>query len=237
MARMEETSMLQESIAYIKRSKKVTLILVAANVLTFLILSLMGSTESGVFMYNHGAAFTPTILQGEYWRVFTAMFLHFGLVHLLYNMLALATMGDMLERLTGAWKYLLIYLLSGLGGNLLSIWWDLRTNDMVISAGASGAIFGVIGALAYCLFRAGGAAGLRSSKRLWIVAALMLSEGFTTAGVDNAAHVGGLITGLVLAVLLYHPKRRRLQNRTDQSTANGQTAQHINRPGFWDDVE
>src|SRR5699024_3481221 len=128
----------------------VNLCMVLLNILVFVVLEFWGNTEDPGFMLGHGASFVPLIVErGEYYRLFTSMFLHFGIEHLFNNMLVLIFLGDMLEKLAGKWRYLLIYLLGGLGGNLLSLAMELRSGEFAVSAGASGAIFAVIGALVF----------------------------------------------------------------------------------------
>ena len=102
-----------------------TVALIVINVAVFLILSAMGDTEDAVFMLNHGGMYEPLIVQEhEYYRLFTSMFLHFGMSHLLNNMVLLGALGWNLELETGKIKFLIIYLVSGLGGNLLSLYYD-----------------------------------------------------------------------------------------------------------------
>ena len=102
-------------------------------------------------MLQCGAAYTPAIMQGEYYRIFTSMFLHFGPQHLGNNMLVLFVLGGRLERTVGKLKYLLIYLLGGMGGNLLCLFLELDSADFAVSAGASGAVFAVMGAMIYAV--------------------------------------------------------------------------------------
>lgn len=101
-------------------------------------------------MLQCGAAYTPAIMQGEYYRIFTSMFLHFGPQHLGNNMLVLFVLGGRLERTVGKLKYLLIYLLGGMGGNLLCLFLELDSADFAVSAGASGAVFAVDGCNDLC---------------------------------------------------------------------------------------
>ena len=117
-------------------------------------------------------------------------------------------MGDCLERTVGKIKYLLIYLLGGIGANVISLALEISHQEAVVSAGASGAVFAVIGALIYIVIRNRGYIENFTARQLLILAALSLYHGVTSAGVDNAAHFGGLLCGFVLCVLLYH--RRRL---------------------------
>ena len=101
-------------------------------------------------MLEHGACYTPYVLEHhEYYRLFTCMFLHFGIQHLIGNMLVLIFLGDTLEQTVGKIRYLIIYILGGLAGNLLSMYHSIQTQDFAVSAGASGAIFAVVGALIY----------------------------------------------------------------------------------------
>ena len=201
--------MIQEMIQFLKTRKKANLTMAAVNVIVFLVLCILGDTQSAAFMQAHGAAWTPAILNGEWYRLFTSMFLHFGIVHLLYNMLCLITLGDTLEHLTGPVRYLIIYLGSGLCGNLLSLAWEMHTDEYAISAGASGAIFGVIGALFVIMLRLGIRNGRMNAKRLGIVAVLMIAQGFFEAGTDNIAHIGGLLGGMLLSFLLAGHSRLR----------------------------
>ena len=145
------------------------------------------------------------------------MFLHFGFEHLMNNMLALATMGWQLEAEIGKVKFLLIYFLSGLGGNLLSLMFDLRTGEYVVSAGASGAIFGIVGALLYIAIRNRGRIGTVSERGLLFMVAITLYFGFTSTGVDNFAHIGGVVCGFVLSVLLYR-KNKSAKRRGSRQT-------------------
>lgn len=184
-----------------------TVLLVAANVIVFLVLSFQGMTENAGFMLQHGAMYVPYIIgKGEYYRLFTSMFLHFGYDHLFNNMIALAAMGWNLELDIGKIKFLIVYFVSGLAGNILSAWWDIQTGSMVVSAGASGAIFGIIGALLYVAIRNRGRIGEISGRGLVAMVVLTLYYGFTSGGVDNMAHIGGLAAGFLSGVLLYRKR-------------------------------
>lgn len=187
-----------------------TIAFITVNVIVFLFLSFKGMTEDGMFLLEHGAMYVPYMIKnGEYYRIFTSMFLHFGFDHLLNNMVILAAIGWNLEEEIGHIKFAILYLLSGLGGNVLSAYWDIHVADYAISAGASGAIFGVIGALLYVAIRNRGRIGDISGKGLVFMVILSLYYGYSSGGVDNMAHIGGLITGFVLSVLLYRKKNRK----------------------------
>ena len=182
--------------------------LIVINVLVFFLLSLRGDTESGYFMLQYGAMYEPLVTEGhEYYRLITSLFLHFGIQHLLNNMVMLGALGYQLENEFGRIKFLLIYFISGIGGNLCSLYWNVSHGEQVISAGASGAIFGLMGALLYIVAVNRGRLGRLSGRGMLIMVALSLYFGLTSSGVDNSAHIGGLICGILITVLLYRRKR------------------------------
>jgi rhomboid protease GluP len=187
-----------------------TYILLGINVTVFLAmtvfgaingLGLNGSQNSHVLLF-FGAMQNQSAAQGEYYRLLTSMFLHIGLIHLAFNSYALFILGQDVERLYGSSRFLVIYFLSGLGGSLASF--VLHTGGGV-SAGASGAIFGLIGAsIAYFyvhrnVFGQSGQAQLRS---LLILAGFNLFLGFTIPFINNLAHMGGLVFGALLGWIL-----------------------------------
>ncbi len=182
--------------------------LIVINVLVFFLLSLRGDTESGYFMLQYGAMYEPLVTEGhEYYRLITSLFLHFGIQHLLNNMVMLGALGYQLENEIGRIKFLLIYFISGIGGNLCSLYWNVSHGEQVISAGASGAIFGLMGSLLYIVAVNRGRLGRLSGRGMLIMVALSLYFGLTSSGVDNSAHIGGLICGILITVLLYRRKK------------------------------
>lgn len=157
-----------------------TIAIAAANVLIFLGLSFMGMTEDSAFMMEHGAMYVPYLMNGErYYTLITSMFLHFGFSHLMNNMVMLLVIGYSLEPEIGKIRFLLIYLGSGLMGNLVSAWFDVNQGSYAVSAGASGAIFGIVGALLYVAIRNHGRVGEISTRGLVLMAGLSLYYGFT----------------------------------------------------------
>lgn len=185
----------------------VNLLLVGSNILIFIVLEIFGNTEDSAYMLRSGAAYTPLILEGEWYRLITSMFLHFGIGHLLNNMVLLLFLGDTLEGMIGKWKYLLIYLGGGIIGNLFSLILDCRTGQMAVSAGASGAVFAVIGGILVILIRHKGRFYNMTASRVLFMMALSIYYGFQSTGVDNAAHVGGALGGIFLTLLLYRKKK------------------------------
>lgn len=183
--------------------------LAVVNVIVFLILTVQGDTENPVFMLEHGAIYPELVLQGgEWYRLFTCMFLHFGVEHLMNNMVILIVAGMQLEHALGKIRYLLLYLISGVGSSLLSLTVMTKTGDLAVAAGASGAVFGIIGALLWVAVRNRGKFENLTTRGLIIMIALCLYYGFTSTGVDNWGHIGGLLTGFVLCILLYRKKIR-----------------------------
>lgn len=186
-----------------------TVMLAAVNVIIYLWLSFGGATEDAGYMLEHGAMYVPYILeQGKYSCLLTSMFLHFGFRHLINNMFMLLVIGSNLEPEMGTARFLITYMASGLAGNVLSGFLDYRTGEYTVSAGASGAIFGLIGALLYVVIRNQGNVRNISGRGMVVMVVLSLYFGFASTGVDNAAHVGGLAAGFFLAVLLYRKKDR-----------------------------
>ena len=164
----------------------------------------LGSTQNSYFMLEHGAFYWPSIkIHGEIYRFFTCIFIHFGFSHLFGNMIVLFFLGDNLERAVGKIKYVIIYLATGLAGSLVSCIYYLIIDEYVLSGGASGAIFGVVGALVYIVTANRGKLEDLDSFRLILFVAFSFYSGFTSTGVDNAAHVGGFVAGLILGKFLY----------------------------------
>lgn len=206
---------MQELKDFIRSRQRMNLIIVVINIIVFVVLSVLGDTGDSMFMLGHGADYAPLVATGEYYRLVTCMFLHFGAEHLFSNMLVLIFLGDTLEQCVGKIRYLLIYLLGGIAGNIVSVWFALRTEDFAVSAGASGAVFAVIGALIYLVIRNKGRLGNYSGQRLMMMAVLSVLQGLTAGGVDNCAHIGGTIAGFVLAFLLCFWDRNGKYNATN----------------------
>lgn len=186
----------------------VTRALVGINVLVFVGLAVLSMSPLQIpaeLLIRAGGNFALRVQGGEVWRLLTALFLHGGLLHVGLNMLALYQAGQVVERLFGRIGFAVIYLAAGLLGNLASLWW----RQGPVSVGASGAIFGVYGALlAYLMIQRGSVPGevfreMRSGTLGFL--GYSLFAGFSIAGIDNAAHLGGLLGGLILGAALAEP--------------------------------
>lgn len=188
---------------YMKKAS-VTHILIAVNIICFIIVEIFGgSTQDTAVLIRWGGAYVPYIQEGQYWRLFTAMFLHAGIRHLLNNMMLLYVLGVALEPLLGKVKYTVLYLGCGLIANLVSYEYYVSRGDATVSIGASGAIYAVMGALIWVVIRNKGRVAGYSIRQMLLLLAFSLYFGFTSAGVANSAHLAGLASGFLASVLLY----------------------------------
>lgn len=184
----------------------VTLALLATNVLVFITMLGFGAGlwhTSNTVQLTWGANFGPATQDGQWWRLATALFLHFGVVHLALNMWALWDVGRLVEQLYGRWRFALLYLASGVFGNLLSL---VLQGNRAVSGGASGAVFSLYGALLVFLWRERNHVQRHEFRWLFgaaiVFTVVTLGMGLVIPGIDNAAHIGGLVCGAVLAQLL-----------------------------------
>ncbi len=182
----------------------ITFILVGINIITFIVLEIMGDTENGGFMLHCGAMNPEMILGfGQWYRLFTGTFMHFGIEHLANNMLLLFLLGQIFERAVGHTRYLGIYLGSGLSGSFFSFFFMCLMGKNDIVAGASGAIFGLVGGMVVVVLVNKGHYNGISTKRILFMVALTLYFGFAYAGTDNVGHIAGVLTGVILTFLSY----------------------------------
>jgi rhomboid protease GluP len=186
----------------------VTPLIVAVNVAVFVAMAVGGAgivKPEGDVHVRWGSNFGLMTASGEWWRLVTSMFLHFGIIHLALNMAALWDFGRLAERFFGNWTFLAMYLLAGISGSTLSLLWHPAVN----SAGASGAVFGVFGMLAGYLVHKELGVPMTVMKRHWGVTLPFIGYnlfiGATVPGIDNAAHIGGLIAGFVMGYALARP--------------------------------
>ncbi len=187
----------------------ITIFFVAVNVVMYLLTELLGSSLDADFMIHMGAMYEPAFLvDREYVRIFTHFFLHFGFEHLFNNMVSLLVLGYSLENSIGKAWFGLIYMASGVFAGMVSVWYHFYTGQEVVSCGASGAIYGLMGALLVILFvyRRQNMRILAGRFALYI--ALSLYSGLKDPGIDNAAHVGGFVGGMVLCSVMCIVKKR-----------------------------
>jgi rhomboid protease GluP len=187
----------------ITNKSSVSIIIIALNILVFIIMVFAGLgfiSFDGQDLYAWGANYRPAVVNGQWWRLLTNIFLHGGLMHLIFNMYGLLFVSIFLEPILGRVKFIIAYILCGLLASLASIWWHPAT----LSVGASGAIFGLYGVLTALLTT--NKADANSKKGVLINNAIFIGInliiGFT-GGIDNAAHIGGLLAGFIIGYIMY----------------------------------
>ena len=190
-----------------KRVPWVTLILIAVNVTVFFIVEANGSSLDSDYMLRMGAAYEPLVVDGgEYYRLITHFFLHFGWDHLFNNMISLLVLGYATETVLGKVRFVSLYFLSGIVAGAASLLYNM-SGDPSVSCGASGAIFGLSGALLILVIR--GTRGKRSTEvlRYLVYMALSLYSGFLDPSIDHMAHLGGFVFGALLCLLMTFGKK------------------------------
>ncbi|WP_188206160.1 rhomboid family intramembrane serine protease [Alkalibacillus aidingensis] len=187
---------------------RVTFVLIALNLVIFALLERNGSSTDTFHLIDWGAKFNPAIANGEWWRIITSMFLHIGALHLFMNMLALFFLGDVAEKIYGTKRFLFIYFTAGVFGGVASF----ATNDAV-AAGASGAIFGLFGALLFFGVHYRDLFFKTIGSSLLIIVAINIVFGFTIPQIDNGAHLGGLIGGFFAAQIVHLPKKKDIMKQ------------------------
>ncbi|GLY09956.1 rhomboid family intramembrane serine protease [Pseudobacillus badius] len=177
---------------------------IAVQIIVFFLLELSGGSTNSATLIYFGAKYNPLILEGEWWRFITPVFLHIGFLHLLMNTFALYFLGTAVEKIYGRFRFLFIYLFAGFAGTLASF-----VISPSLSAGASGAIFGCFGALLYfgviyprLFFRTMG-------MNIIVLIVINLVFGFSMPGIDNAGHIGGLIGGFLAAGAVHVPAKTK----------------------------
>ncbi len=182
---------------------KVTPVIICLNLLVWLVMILNGVSPyfpSAEEAMKWGATNAELVADGDYWRLITSNYIHFGFLHLGMNMLALHNVGRLLERFIGPWRFGILYTFTGIFASSVSIWW----NQYGVGAGASGAILGIVGVLAALLTTN----LIDKSIRLSMLKSLAISIGLTlligiSAHIDNAAHIAGLLSGALGGYLIY----------------------------------
>lgn len=180
----------------------VTMIIIAINIVMFLISAILSKSiidiDSRVLLVL-GAKYVPIMTgEGQYYRLITEMFLHGGIIHLAFNMFTLYSIGGQIEYIYGKVKYLMIYFLCGIGAGILSCFLDPKS----LSVGASGAIFGLFGTFAVYAIKNRDKISKGAVTNILFVIGMNLYIGLTSKGIDNAAHIGGLIMGALIGLVI-----------------------------------
>ncbi|WP_018755806.1 rhomboid family intramembrane serine protease [Paenibacillus terrigena] len=177
----------------------VTSVLLLANIVVFILMAFDGGSTNTYTLLKYGAMLNDSHYATEYWRYFTAMFVHIGFDHLLFNSFALFVFAPPLERLLGSWQYALFYLFSGLLGNVFS---DLMASGPTLSAGASGAIYGIYGAYLFIVLLQRSLLDPPSRQTIYMLLGMGLVYSVMVASVNLWAHLGGLVAGFILYGLI-----------------------------------
>lgn len=180
------------------------------NLIIHIILCIKGDTTDTEFMIDNGAIYIEKLQEGEVYRIFTSMFMHFDWVHLSGNMFALFMAGRNLENMVGKVKFPILYLASGIGAGAIAVLYYTVTQQNIVCVGASGAIYGVVGALVWAII-------INKERRremvLWQVIVglvLTLGSGFAAEeGVSVSAHLGGFISGFLLSLCMYRGQKKK----------------------------
>jgi rhomboid protease GluP len=201
----------------------ITPILININILVFLVMVLNGVNwllPETQRLINWGANFKSVTMDGQWWRLLTCCFLHIGILHLLLNMYALLYIGLILEPYLGKSRFLAAYLFTGIAASVTSLWW----NDLTVSAGASGAIFGMYGVFLALLSSNVLDKSVRKSLMTSIAVFIgyNLMNGFKpNSGIDNAAHIGGLLSGVIIGYAFIPSLKSFENNKLKYATLSG----------------
>ena len=192
----------------VKRFPLVTVLITMINVAVFFITEWKGSTLDPDFMIEAGGMYAPAFFrEHEYYRLITHFFLHFGIEHLFFNMVSLVIFGHVMENAVGRLWFAGIYLVSGITAGLVSVTAHLNQNAQIVSCGASGAVYGVMGAFIVLLIINRKNNLRREIFRFTTYVALNLYYGKLYPEVDQFAHVGGFVAGAMLCIGMYLIKR------------------------------
>ena len=191
----------------------ITYSIIVINVIVFLLETVAGWSTDNLVAFNFWACFTPAISL-QPWRLFTAMFLHFGIVHLAMNMLALHNLWPTIEQIFWKWEYLLIYLFSGITGNLMVFWIELITGNYSLSAWASGAIFGILWAyLAITIATSKENKWIFDSKQVISTIIYALAPWLFISWISMSAHIWGLIGWFIISYILIIITKKQIKSQ------------------------
>lgn len=186
----------------------VTYIIMAVCIILFILMELSGGSTNSQILLKYGANLDILVKNGEYYRLFTCIFLHIGIMHLICNMYSLYVIGREVESLFGKVKYIIIFILSGIFGSIMSIAFTHNT----ISAGASGAIFGLLGALLYFGINYRTYLGEAIKRTIIPIIVVNLIISFFAEGIDLAAHIGGLVGGVLVSMMVGIPDKSKTRD-------------------------
>lgn len=188
--------MLIERMKDFYKKSKITFIFLTIMIIYFIFITLNGGSTNNETLVRYGAFYPPFILRyNEYYRFITSIFIHIGVTHIFFNGYALYIFGPQIERLMGSTKYLLFFLLTGIGGNLATFFFDFLT----LSAGASGSLFGLFGAFLYLIHRHKNMVTPEGRKSILSLLGINLALTIFIPSISVTAHIGGLVIGYLLS--------------------------------------
>lgn len=188
--------MIMERLKVFYNRSKVTFTLLAIMILYFIFMTLNGGTTDVNNLIRYGAMFPPLVLgYNQYYRFITSIFMHIGIMHLFFNGYALYIFGPQIERLMGAKKFLLFFVLTGIGGNLATFIFNFAS----VSAGASGSLFGLFGAFLYLVVKHPDMVTPQGKRSILQLLGINLLLTFAVSSISITAHLGGLIIGFLLS--------------------------------------
>lgn len=194
----------KERSVFFRGKQRLTYLILAVNIVLFSLMELMGGSTNSFTLIDFGAKMNPLIAAGEWWRFITPMFLHIGITHMFFNTIAVYFVGGTVEKIYGSIRFLVIYFLSGIAGVVASFIFSES-----ISAGASGAIFGCLGALLHFGLRHRDLFFRTIGNDILVILGINLAIGFVFPGIDNYAHLGGLLSGFLVAMVVELPDLMR----------------------------
>lgn len=181
----------------------VNILIIIVNVVIFILLEMGGSTQNAQYLLERGGEYWKSVLYDhEYYRMFTAMFMHAGIEHLAGNMFSLFFVGGFVEKYVGKVKYIILYFGSGILAGVTSVIYNMSIDSETVCVGASGAIYGIVGTMLAILVLDKNIRRTMGIKGLMVYIVLSLTSGISSWGIDNAAHVGGFVSGFICAVVL-----------------------------------
>lgn len=186
------------------KSSPVTSILLAIMGIYFIVISLNGGTTNTEALVNFGAFFPPYIIQNnEYYRFITSIFIHIGVAHIFFNGYALYIFGTQIERVMGSMKYIMFFLITGIGGNVVTYIVSLssETAFLTVSAGASGSLFGILGAFLYLIRKHKNMISPEGRKSILTMLAINLGITLLVPNISITAHFGGLAIGYLTSYI------------------------------------
>ncbi len=187
-----------ESVKKYYRTNPVTFTLLSIIIVYFIVMSLNGGTTNNMTLLKFGALYPPAVLAyGQYYRLITSIFIHIGIMHLYFNSYALYVFGTQIERIMGAKKYIAFFLLSGIGGNIVTFIFSFDS----LSAGASGSLFGILGAFLYLIRHHKNMITAEGRKSILRIIGINLVITLLIPNISVTAHFVGLAIGYLLAFI------------------------------------